>query len=321
MSDRLIVAVTRRLPAPCEERLENSYEIRWGNDSENLTSEQIIKLADGAVGIIVTPAEEISALTINKLPPSIKIISCFSVGFEHININAAKDRNITVTNTPGVLTDATAEIAMLLLLGASRRASEGERLIRSGGWTGWRPTQLLGSQLTGKTIGILGMGRIGTAVAKRAKSFGMSIAYHNRRPINTNRDLDAQYFSSAEAMLPHCEVLSLHAPLTEKTQGFLNKERIALLPDGAVVINSARGGLIEDNALIAALKSEKLAAAGLDVYQGEPALDPRYLELENAFLLPHLGSSTYETRVAMGMLAIDNLDATLSGRQPPHLVI
>ncbi len=316
-----VIGITRRLPRICEERVNNSYSVNWGDDAIEHDHNSILSLAENATGLIVTPAERIDAALIEALPSTIKVISCFSVGYEHIAIDSAKAFKIIVTNTPGVLTEATADIAMLLILGAARRASEGERLIRSGKWGGWRPTQLLGNGLSGKTLGVLGMGRIGCAVARRAQGFGLKVAYHNRNRLPGNQENGAQFIELAEELIALSNVLSLHMPLTPETDQFLNQERLALLPQNAIVINSGRGPLIDDDALITALQSGGIAAAGLDVYTGEPELDRRYLDLDNVFLLPHLGSATNETREAMGMLAIDNLDAVIAAEEPKFRVV
>lgn len=314
------VTVTRRLPASCENRLGGLFSVRWGNDEQTYDREAILELTQGAQGLIVTPAESLDADTISALPDSLEVISCFSVGYEHIDIEAARERDIIVTNTPGVLTEATADITWLLILGAARRASEGEHLVRSGTWRGWRPTQLLGAQLSTRTLGILGMGRIGQAVARRARGFGMKIIYHNRSPLPDEQSEGAEFVDDVNAFLSMCDILTLHAPLTPQTHNFLNADRIAQLPDSAIVINTGRGPLVDDDALIEALSHSRIAAAGLDVYTGEPQLDARYRDLKNTFLLPHLGSATAETREAMGMLAIDNLVDVLDGRPPAHRV-
>lgn len=320
MPEQPLIAVTRRLPNACETRLEKSYRVRLGDDAAVYNAQRLAAHADGAAALIVSPAEVIDAPAIAALPASIKVMPTFSVGTDHIDLKAAKARGIVVTNTPGVLTDATADIAMLLMLGAMRRAGSGERVMRSGTWTGWRPTQLMGTHLHGKTLGIIGMGRIGLAMALRAKAFGMHILYHNRKPSSEADAMGATYVGSVDTLLPQSQVLSLHCPMSPETKNLLDARRLALLPQGAIVINTARGGHVVDDALIAALRSGHIAAAGLDVYANEPNLDPRYLTLENAFLLPHLGSATVETRLAMGMMVIDNLDAALAGRTPPHVV-
>jgi glyoxylate reductase len=311
-----VVAVTRRLPSACEARLAVRYETRLGDDAIAYDGTRIVAHAAGAAALIVTPAETCDAAVIKALPASIKLISSVSVGFEHIDLEAARRRGVRITNTPDVLTDATADIALLLLLGASRRATEGDRILRAGTWNGLRPTFLLGSQITGKRLGIVGMGRIGAAFADRARACGMTVLYHNRRPVPDAGD--AVYCASLDDLLERSDVLSLHCPLTAETKGLLDGTRLAKLPHGAIVINTARGGLVDDEALIAALRSGHVGAAGLDVFANEPKFHPGYLALDNVMLLPHLGSATLETRTAMGMLAIDNVDAVLEGREPPH---
>lgn len=308
--------VTRKLPDDVEKRLIDTFDTILAPVDKPLDSEKLIQHAQNVDGILCTPNDQIDTDLIARLPDRVRIISTFSVGYEHIDLQACQARAITVTNTPGVLTDATADIALLLLLGAARRAYEGERLIREDKWTGWTPTQLMGIGLQGKRLGILGMGRIGQAVAQRAAAFGMEVHYHNR----TRLDHHATYHDSAESLLKVSDFLSLHFPLTPDTRGFLNTERLALMPKGAVVVNTARGGVVDDEALLAALKSGQVAAAGLDVFDGEPNLHPGYRDMPNTFLLPHLGSATVETRNAMGFCAIDNLEAFFNGETPPHPV-
>jgi lactate dehydrogenase-like 2-hydroxyacid dehydrogenase len=246
----------------------------------------------------------------------VRAICSFSVGFDHIDLGAAKHRGIVVTNTPDVLSDATAEIAMLLLLGAARRAHEGEQQIRTRTWHEWSPTYQLGIQMTGKRLGIIGMGRVGQVVARRARGFDMQIHYHNRRRLAPELEAGATFHESVEGLLPRCDFLSIHCPATPETRHLLNTERIALLPDGAVVVNTARGAVVDDDALIEALRSGKLFAAGLDVFNNEPDIHPGYRDLSNTFLLPHIGSATRETRDAMGFRALDNLDAIFAGQEP-----
>lgn len=316
MSMSTKILVTRRLPSDVEKRLMDTYETIFLSDVERADSQRLIQHAKNVDAILCTPGDQIGADLIDALPDRLRIISTFSVGYEHIDLAAAHRRGIVVTNTPDVLTDATADLALLLMLGASRRAYEGQKMVREGRWTGWTPTQLLGQGLQDKRLGILGMGRIGQAVAVRARAFGMEVHYHNR----TRRKGDEIYHDSADSLLSHSDILSLHCPLTPETKGFLNAARLSLLPENAIVINTARGPVIEDEALIGALKSGQVAAAGLDVFDGEPQVHPGYLELENAYLLPHLGSATIETRNAMGNRALDNLDAFFAGQQPPHAV-
>ena len=316
MSDKAVVLVTRKLPQAVEARLEQDYDARFNNEDKVYTSEELIELAAGADAIIPCHTEKLTAEVIQRLPDSIRAICSFSVGYDHIDLDAAKARGITVTNTPEVLSDATAEIAMLCMLGAARRAYEGEREIRTETWADWSATYQLGIQVTGKRLGILGAGRVGQIMARRARGFDMEIHYYKRNRLPANLEAGAIYHESVEALLPHCDFLSIHCPATPETHHLINAERIALLPDGAVVVNTARGAVVDDNALIEALRSGKLFAAGLDVFNNEPNIDPRYKELANTFLLPHIGSATRETRDAMGFRALDNLNAIMAGGEP-----
>jgi len=321
MPNKPVVFVTRNLPEAVTERLTAGYESRLNPADAVLSAEQLLEGAAGADALLVTPTDKLTADLIGKLPASIRMIATFSVGHEHIDINAAKARGLPVSNTPDVLTDATADIALLLMLGAARRAYEGERAVREATWKSWSTTYMLGIHMTGKRLGIFGMGRIGQAVAKRARAFDMQIHYYNRRRLPTHQELGAVYHPSADEMLPYCDVLSISAPGGPETRHWLNAARIARLPDHAIVVNTSRGGLVDDAALIAALRSGKLFAAGLDVFEGEPNLNPEYRSLQNAFLLPHLGSATIETRNAMGFKALDNLDAFFAGRELPDRVV
>jgi lactate dehydrogenase-like 2-hydroxyacid dehydrogenase len=321
MTAKPTVLVTRKLPDAVTQRLLRDYDARLNPDDRLYGSDELLKRAAGCDALLPCPTDKLAAELVAALPEKIRIIATFSVGYEHIDVNACKARGIVVGNTPDVLTDATADIALLLLLGAARRAYEGERMVREATWGAWAPTGMLGVHMTGKRLGIYGMGRIGQAVAKRARAFDMVIHYHNRTRLPLELEQGAFFHARAEDMLPHCDFLSINAPATPATTGFLNTERIALLPDGAIVVNTARGPLVDDSALIAALKSGKLAAAGLDVYTGEPNINPGYRPLKNAFLLPHLGSATTETRNAMGFKALDNLDAFFAGRPLPARVV
>jgi lactate dehydrogenase-like 2-hydroxyacid dehydrogenase len=321
MSGKAVVLVTRKLPAAVQARLRRDYEPRFNEDDHVYGADELVERAAGAAAIVPCHSEQFSAAVIARLPDSLRAICNFSVGVDHVDLTAAKARGIIVTNTPDVLSDATAEIAVLLMLGAARRASEGDRLVRSGGWTSWSPAFMVGTQLTGKRLGIVGLGRVGQVVARRARGFDMEIHYHNRRRLPPESEAGARFHADLEELLPLCDVLSLHCPATAESRGFLNAERIARLPDGAIVLNTARGALVDDEALIAALKSGKLAAAGLDVFNGEPAgIHPGYRGLQNIFLLPHIGSATRETRDAMGFRALDNLDAIMAGREPADRV-
>jgi glyoxylate reductase len=317
MKRKPTVLVTRKLPKAVETRLAQNYTPRFNEADQLYTPEELVIKATGADALLITPREQLTADLVEKLPDSIRAIATFSVGYDHIDLEATRQRGILVTNTPDVLTDATADLTLLLLLGAARHASEGERMIREGAWSGIRPTELLGVQLTGKRLGILGMGRIGQAVAHRARAFNMEIHYCNRKKLPLEVEAGAIFHSNPDDLLLESDFFSLHCP---ETVNFLNAQRIVLLPDGAIVINTARGSLINDDDLIAALKSGKIAAAGLDVYNGEPNIHPTYRSLPNTFLLPHIGSATTETRTKMGFVALDNLDAIFADKMPPNLV-
>ncbi|MQX35037.1 2-hydroxyacid dehydrogenase [Roseospira navarrensis] len=312
MAAKPVLALARTLPEAVEARAARDYDARVAPvDAPPLGGEALVGHAAGADGLLVAPGNAVSAEVIAALPESVKVIATFSVGFDHIDLEAARARGLIVTNTPDVLTDATADIAMLCLLGAARRAGEGEAMMRTGEWIGWAPTQMMGVQVTGKRLGIVGMGRIGRAVAKRARAFDMAIHYQDSKELPVDLAGDAVFHPTIEDLLPHCDVLSLHCPATPETTRMMNAERLALLPRGAVLVNTARGTVVDDEAVIAALKSGQLAAAGLDVFTGEPNVHPGYRDLPNTFLLPHLGSATIETRNAMGFRALDNLDAVL----------
>ncbi|MBV8911412.1 MAG: D-glycerate dehydrogenase [Acetobacteraceae bacterium] len=315
-----ILVVTRRLPPAIEARAARDYDARLSPDDAKVTGADILARVDGAAAVLCCPAERLDAETIGRLPDSVKVIGTFSVGFDHIDLAACRARDIPVVNTPDVLSVATAECAMLLILAAARRAGEGERLVRSGQWTGWAPTQLLGTLVSGRRLGIFGMGRIGRELARMAAGFEMEVHYRDQARLSPELERGATFHPDDDSFLSVSDVLSLNAPGGEGTRHWLNAERIAKLPRGAVVANAARGTLIDDAALIAALKSGQVAAAGLDVYNNEPNMDPGYLGLENVVLLPHLGSATVETRDAMGHIVLDGIDAVLAGRVPKNLV-
>lgn len=312
------LVVSRRLTGNVEARILRDYQATLPAVDRPMRREEILKEAQDASALLICPTERIDKALIDALPQSVKIIATYSVGVDHIDVAAAKAKGVVVTHTPDVLTDATAEIALLLLLGAARRAHEGDEMMRLNAWTGWTPTQLLGRQLTGKALGILGMGRIGQAVAARARAFGMTIHYSNRKRLAAKLEEGAVFHADPEAMLAEIDFLSLNAPATAETRGFLNRRRLGLMKPGVIVVNTGRGALVEDEALIEALKSGRVAAAGLDVYDNEPEIHPGYRELPNVFLLPHLGSATIETREAMGMMALDNIDAVLQGKPAPN---
>lgn len=318
MSGKPVILVTRKLPAAVEERLGRDYEARFNPQDRLYSSVELIELAQGADAILPCHTEKLSAEIIGRLPDSVRIIANFSVGVDHCDLQAAEARGIVVTNTPDVLSEATAEIGMLLMLGAARRASEGERMVRAREWKDWSPDFMVGIQSTGKRLGIIGMGRVGREFARMARDgLGMEIHYHNRSRLPADLEAGATYYETVEDLLPQCQFLSLHCPATPDSLGLLNAGRIALLPDEAIVVNTARGAIIDDGALIEALKSGKLAAAGLDVFNGEPdGIHGGYRELSNVFLLPHIGSATRETRDAMGFRALANLEAFFAGQEP-----
>lgn len=315
-----ILYVTRRLPEAIEARAARDYEARLSADDRPVTAADILAGAAGAAAVLCCPAEKLGADVIGALPETVRVLGTFSVGYDHIDMPAARARGITVVNTPDVLSVATAELALLLILAAARRAGEGERLVRAGGWTGWAPTQLMGQGVVGRRLGIFGMGRIGRELATLARGIGMEIHYRDIARLPPDLEQGATFHEDDDSFLAACEILSLNAPGGAGTIKWLNAERIAKLPRGAVVANAARGTLVDDTALIAALRSGQVAAAGLDVYANEPNLDPEYRTLENVFLLPHLGSATAVTRDAMGHLVLDGIDAVLAGREPANRV-
>jgi len=315
-----ILVVTSSYPKEVEDRIDRDYSARRKQDQLPLCPEKLLSAAEGADAMFITPADRLDSGFFQKVSPSVRIVATYSVGFEHIDLEAAARRNIPVAYTPGVNNEATADIAMLLLLGASRRAYEAQGLVRTGAWKPLNPDMLLGWQVGGKILGIFGMGRVGQAVARRARGFGMKIHYANASELSAEIAGDAVYHKDPSDLLRASQFLSLHAPETPQTHHFLNSRAISLLPPGAIVVNTARGGLVVDDDLIAALKSGRVAAAGLDVFENEPRLHPEYVSLKNTFLLPHIGSATIETRTAMGMLALDNVEAVLNGRAAPTLV-
>jgi lactate dehydrogenase-like 2-hydroxyacid dehydrogenase len=315
-----VLLVTRRMPQAVEARATRDFEARLTASDTPVPPKEIIARAAGADAVLTCPGDHFDAALIGALPDSVKVIATFSVGYDHIDVGAATARGIAVCNTPDVLSLATAETALLLILAASRRAGEGERLIRAKHWHGWAPTQLLGVGAAGRRLGIFGMGRIGRELARMAAGIGMTIHYRDVVRLPPALEAGATYHDNDTDFLAMCDVLSLNAPGGGSTRHWLNAARIAQLPRGAVVVNAARGTLVDDVALIAALKTGQVGFAGLDVYDGEPKVNPGYLELENVVLLPHLGSATVATRDAMGFLALDGIEAVLTGRTPGNLV-
>jgi len=313
------LALTRHYPDPVEERAQRSYDVELNAADVPWTQADWATRPEGKDAVLCTVTDAVTAPVIDALPKSVRILATFSVGFNHIDVAAARRRGLIVTNTPDVLTDATADIAMLLLLGTARRASEGEAIMRARAWHGWSPTSMLGRHVSGKKLGIVGLGRIGCATARRASAFGMEIHYLSAQPKPTP-GFTAVHHASEATFWPQCEFLSLHLPTNAQTLGFLNAARLAQLPRGAIVVNTARGEIVNDDDLIAALRGGHLGGAGLDVFTGEPDVRPEYSTIPNTFLLPHLGSATLETRCAMGFRALDNLDAYFAGREPPDRV-
>ena len=301
------VLVTTKLLKLNEDRMSKLWNVKLNLNNEVYSQNKLIELSKDCEGILSSIVDKIDESTINKLSNSVKIISNFAVGFGNIDIKAARKKNIIVTNTPDVLTDATAEIAMLLILGAARRASEGIKWARNKNWK-WSADFLIGKQLEGSRLGILGMGRIGRAVALRAKAFGMQIHYHNRSRLKTDLEAGANYHDSIQSLFSVSDILSINCPATPETTNIINKKTLEFFPEGAIITNSARGDMIDDEAMVKALISGRIFALGLDVYKGEPNIHPGYLNQSNVFILPHLGSATKKTRIAMADLAIDNIE-------------
>ena len=319
------VLVTRRWPKAVERRLSEQFETVLNEGDVPLAHGELAAAMSDFDILCPTVSDRIDAGVIDAAGDRtrVKLIANYGVGFDHIAMDAAKERGIVVTNTPGVLTDATADLAMTLMLMASRRAGEGERELRAGKWTGWRPTHLVGSALKDKVLGLVGFGRIGQATAERAHyGFGMRIAYYGRHPASAevNAQLDAQYYPDLAGLLAASDFVSLHIPGGAETENLIDARAIATMKEGAYLINTARGGVVDHNALAEALKSGQLAGAGLDVYPQEPLVPPVLLELENVVLLPHLGSANEETRTAMGMRALANVEAWAKGETCPDRI-
>lgn len=317
MPTRPTLWITRKLSDATMARARRDYEVIDNPEDRVFSRDEIVQISARADAILPCHTEIFDADVAARLDARVKVIANHSVGVDHCDLPALGARGVVVTNTPDVLSDATAEIAILLMLGAARRAAEGDMLVRSGRWRDWSPSFMVGRQITGKRFGVLGMGRVGRVAAERARGFGMRIHYHNRRPVaDAAERLGAIYHDSVDSLIAHSDVLSLHCPATGENRGMINAERLKLLPEGAVLVNTARGAIVDDAALIAGLKSGRPWAAGLDVFNGEPDIDPGYCALPNIFLLPHIGSATLETRDAMGARALDNLDAFFSGGAP-----
>ncbi len=316
MDKKARLLLTRKLPEAVETAMARDYDLDRNAEDRLYDSDELIRRAEGRDAIVPCHTEHLARDVIGRLPDSVRLIANYSVGYNHVDVAAAAERGIVVTNTPDVLSDATAEIAMLLMLGAARRAAEGERLVREGTWKDWSPQFMVGTQITGKRLGIVGMGRVGRVFAKRARGFDMEIHYHNRRPLDLPDAEAATYHADLESLLSISDVISLHCPATPETEGLVDRAFLDQLPRHAILVNAARGNLVNDEALITALQEKRIAAAGLDVFANEPNCDPRYRGLWNSFLLPHIGSATHETRDAMGFRALANIDAFFAGREP-----
>jgi len=318
-----VVVVTRKLPAAIETRMMELFEARLNAEDRPLTRERIMTLCQGAEVLVPTVTDAIDAGLIAALPNSVRLVANFGVGVNHIDLDAAAKRGLIVTNTPGVLTEDTADLTIALLLAVPRRLVEGERLARSGGWAGWSPTFMLGHRVNGKRLGIIGMGRIGQAVARRARGFGIQIHYHNRHRVHAEieAEFEATWWESLDQMLAHMDLISINCPQTPETYHLLDARRLDLLPSHAVIVNTARGGIIDEAALAERLANGRIAGAGLDVYEAEPKIDPKLLALDNVVLAPHLGSATYEGRVAMGEKVVINIKTYADGHTPPDRVL
>ena len=306
------ILVTRKISDSAEQQLKKNFDVTLNLKDEAIPYENLVKICNEYDGVIATSFDKFDKNFFNSLNGKLKIIASVSVGYDNIDTLAAKERNIIITNAPNVLNNAVAEITLLLMLGAARRALEGLTLVKSGKWKDAKvdfTNFMVGKPMTGKTLGIIGMGRIGRIVAERAKGFGMKIIYYNRKKISVELEMGAKYFESVNKMMPYCDYVSIHCPSTPETKHILNKDAIELLPRHAIVINTSRGATIDDDALIAALQNNKIYAAGLDVFNNEPKLDERYLKLNNCFTLPHIGSADNETRAAMSMMAVNNIEA------------
>jgi glyoxylate reductase len=322
-SKRPFVIVTRKLPDPIETRMMELFACRLNLDDTPLSKPDLIAAVERADVLVPTVTDRIDAEVLDAAGPALKLIASFGTGVDHVDLTAAQRRGIIVTNTPGVLTEDTADMTMALILAVSRRLAEGERLIRSGGWTGWGPTSMLGHRIWGKRLGIVGMGRIGMALARRAKGFGLSVHYHNRRPVpeEVENALEATHWESLDQMLAHMDIISVNCPHTPATYHLLSARRLRLLQPQAILVNTARGEIVDEEELLRLLETRAIAGAGLDVFEHEPAIDPRLRALDNVVLLPHMGSATIEGRLAMGEKVIINIKTFADGHRPPDRVL
>lgn len=318
-----LVIVTRKLPASVELRMKELFNVRLNGDDKVFTKEDLIAAVKEAHVLVTTVTDEISGGVLSKAAPDLKMIANYGVGVDHIDLMSARDKRIIITNTPGVLTEDTADMAMLLILGITRRMSEGEKMLRAGKWKIWSPIGMLGMRLRDKNLGIIGMGRIGQALALRAKTFGLNIHYYNRQQINEDleKSLCATYWASLDQMITQMNIISLNCSSTPDTHHIVSRRRIGLMQKNAYLINTTRGDVVDEDALIEALEEKTIAGAGLDVYKNEPNINPRLLNLDNVLLTPHMGSATDEARIAMGEKVIINVKTFLDGHSPGDRVL
>ncbi|MBT5384657.1 MAG: D-glycerate dehydrogenase [Kordiimonadaceae bacterium] len=318
-----LVIVTRKLPASVELRMKELFNVRLNGDDKVFTKEDLIAAVKEAHVLVTTVTDEISGGVLSKAAPDLKMIANYGVGVDHIDLMSARDKRIIITNTPGVLTEDTADMAMLLILGITRRMSEGEKMLRAGKWKIWSPIGMLGMRLRDKNLGIIGMGRIGQALALRAKTFGLNIHYYNRQQINEDleKSLCATYWASLDQMITQMNIISLNCSSTPDTHHIMSRRRIGLMQKNAYLINTTRGDVVDEDALIEALEEKTIAGAGLDVYKNEPNINPRLLNLDNVLLTPHMGSATDEARIAMGEKVIINVKTFLDGHSPGDRVL
>ncbi len=323
MNHKPLVIVTRKLPDIIETRMMELFDCRLNLADNAMSDDELIAAAQEAEVLVPTVTDRIDRRIIEAAGPQLKLIASFGTGVDHIDFLAAKAKGIAVTNTPGVLTEDTADMTMALIMAVPRRLTEGELMIRGGGWTGWSPTSMLGHRIWGKRLGIIGMGRIGKAVARRAKGFGLSVHYHNRNRAHESieEELEATYWPSLDQMIAHMDIISINCPHTPATYHLLNKRRLALMKPHAYVVNTSRGEVIDEAALIEALDLGHIAGCGLDVFENEPDVNPKLLKLTNAVLLPHMGSATIEGRIDMGEKVIINIRAFSDGHNPPDIVL
>lgn len=316
MGDKPVLWLPRRVSDATIARARRDYEVILNEADTPGLAEDIIDMSAKVDAMMPCHSEHFTAEVVARLDPRLKIVANHSVGVDHCDLPALAARGIVVTNTPDVLSDATAELAMLLMLGAARHAVAGDRLVRTGGWDSWSPSFMVGKQVTGARLGIIGMGRVGRAFAVKARGFGMDIHYFNRSRLTPEQEHGAAYHDTIDSLLAVSDFLSLHCPATPQTTDLMNSRTLAMLPEGAVLVNSARGSLVDEDALLNAIQSGRLYAAGLDCFKTEPGGNPAFAEHENIFMLPHIGSATRQTRDAMGFRALDNIDAFFVGQTP-----